>query len=52
MIHGKVECKNCLGCNRLENKGFKGSNNCKDFIGYEEEKRGEKYEKGVDIWKN
>ena len=25
-------CKNCLGCNQLENKDFKGIYNCKYYI--------------------
>ena len=25
-------CRKCLGCNRLENKYFEGTNYCKNFV--------------------
>jgi hypothetical protein len=35
-IDNKKICKYCLGCNKLEDKNFKGVMNCKNFIsGYE-----------------
>lgn len=35
-IEAKYICKYCLGCNKLEDKNFKGLMNCKKFIaGYE-----------------
>ena len=26
-----TKCRDCLGCNLLENKNFRGNNNCRNF---------------------
>lgn len=28
----KGKCRTCLGCNKLDEQGFKGTNECKYFI--------------------
>ena len=36
------KCKNCLGCNRLENQEFKGTYRCNNYISCEtQEKKNE-----------
>ena len=39
MEKSKGKCKTCFGCNKLEERGFKGVNYCKYYVKAEDDER-------------